>query len=71
MEHVAYAEVTPSADEADAALASRDTIVAEVRQREPLATRVARFFDIRELWRRRESQARRSAHNRPTPTIRH
>jgi hypothetical protein len=69
MEHVTYAEVTPSADEADQAMAARDAIVDEIRQRESLGIRVVRYFDVRELWRRREAHARRSATSRPTSMV--
>jgi transglutaminase-like putative cysteine protease len=69
MEHVTYAEVAPSADEADQAMAARDTIVDEIRQRESLGARVVRYFDVRELWRRRETHARRSATSRPTSML--
>jgi transglutaminase-like putative cysteine protease len=67
MEHITYAEVVPSADEAERVMAARDAIVDEVRRREPLVGRVARFLDVRELWRRRDVRARRSARSRPRP----
>jgi hypothetical protein len=69
MEHVTYAEVAPSADEADQAMVARDAIVDEIRQRESLGARVMRYFDVRELWRRREAHARRSATSRPTSMV--
>jgi hypothetical protein len=69
MEHVTYAEVAPSADEADQAMVARDAIVDEIRRREALVTKAARYLDVRELWRRRESHARRSATSRPTPMV--
>jgi transglutaminase-like putative cysteine protease len=71
MEHVVYAEVTPSADEADAAMAARDEIVEEISRREPLATRIGRYLHIRELWRRRPQRLRRTARTMPAPSMSH
>jgi hypothetical protein len=69
MDHVTYAEVNPTPEEADQAMVARDTIVDEIRHREALVTKAARYLDVRELWRRRESHARRSATSRPTPMV--
>lgn len=70
VEHVTYAEVPPSAEMAARALEARDAIVGEVRHREPAGSRLARYLDARELWRRLPHRVRRSARTTPPSVFR-
>jgi hypothetical protein len=61
VERVVYAEVTLSPADVDAAVGASAISAAELRARHPLYRRVARYFDIRELWRDRSPRQRLSS----------
>ena len=62
LERATYAEVAPTPEEVAVLERARDQLVGAAGRRQGTLRRVMRYLDVREVWRRRPSGARRTAH---------